>query len=178
MSKLQKNTYVTKLLTATLLKLLEEKDLGDISILEITDHASVSRSSFYRNYTKKEDIISEDIYIQIVTWQKSFEEKSSLCLEYRNELAMWKDLFRFLKENKNYFLLLEKRNLLYLLEEAICNICGAKQEQSDSFAYCSAFVARGIFGWIAEWLKRGANDEYTSHVMNYLNILSANSISS
>jgi Transcriptional regulator len=169
MSKLQKNTYVTKLITATLFKLLEEKDLGDISISEITDQAVVSRCSFYRNYKNKEDIISEDIYCQIVTWQKSFEEKASQNLEYRNERAMWKDLFRFLKENKNYFMLLEKRNLLYLLEEVICNLCGAKQEQPDSLAYFSAFVARGIFGWIAEWLKRGANDEHTSDVMDYLN---------
>ena len=69
-------------------------------------------------------------------------------------------------------MLLEKRNLLYLLEEAICDLCGSKQEQSDSLAYFSSFVSRGLFGWIAEWLKRGANDEHISDVMKYLNALS------
>lgn len=172
MSKIQKNTYVTKLISDATIELLKDKDLYDISISEITDKAAVSRASFYRNYKLKEDIIRNDIYYQISSWQKTYEEKASSNNEYSNGLLMWKDLFRFLKENSNYYILLEKRNLLYLLEDAICDICGAKPEQSDSLAYFSSYMARGTFGWIAEWIKRGMNDEYTSDVMNYLKTLS------
>ena len=41
---------------AALLQLMEEKPFNRISITEITKKAGVSRVTFYRHYTSKEDI--------------------------------------------------------------------------------------------------------------------------
>ena len=60
MNNQDKNTYVKRQITNTLLELLKEKELSDINIGEITDKAEVSRNSFYRNYADKEDITLED----------------------------------------------------------------------------------------------------------------------
>ncbi len=57
MNNSEKNTFVKNRITETFIKLLEQKRFDEISICEITDCAQVSRNSFYRNYSKKEDIL-------------------------------------------------------------------------------------------------------------------------
>ena len=43
----------------SLLTLLDEKPMDDITISELTQMAGISRMTFYRNYSCKEDILSE-----------------------------------------------------------------------------------------------------------------------
>ena len=57
MSNEGRNAYVVERLTGALLELLEEKPLADISVSELCDRAGVGRTSFYRNYQEKEDIL-------------------------------------------------------------------------------------------------------------------------
>lgn len=52
------NIHVKKNITEALLRLLEEKSISEITITEITAEAGVARSSFYRNYTSKESVIT------------------------------------------------------------------------------------------------------------------------
>ena len=43
----------------TLFSLLQKKPYAEISIAEITRKANVSRTSFYRNYENKDDVLSQ-----------------------------------------------------------------------------------------------------------------------
>ena len=52
------NRRVKESITATLLRLLEEKKHFEISISEIIAGAGVARASFYRNYATKESVIT------------------------------------------------------------------------------------------------------------------------
>ena len=45
-----RNAYVLEHVTASVLKLLQEKPLNDISVSEICDDAAIGRTSYYRNY--------------------------------------------------------------------------------------------------------------------------------
>ena len=172
MSKLQKDSYVTKMISETALELLKERNLVDISISEITSRANVSRCSFYRNYKDKGDIFQEEIQLRIYRWQDEYNRTYATQNGATDGTHMWKDLFRYLKDDEEFYILLEKRGLLYLLGDAIYNVCGPKSEQPDSLAYFSSYVARGVYGWIEEWIRRGMRDEYSSEVMSYLKILS------
>ena len=57
MSNEGRNAYVTGRLTDALLSLPEKKPLEDISVSELCDGAGVGRTSFYRNFACKEDIL-------------------------------------------------------------------------------------------------------------------------
>ena len=46
MNNEEKNTYVKQQITRTLIQLLEEKDISDISIKELCDTAMIGRASF------------------------------------------------------------------------------------------------------------------------------------
>ena len=52
-----RNAYVVEHLTSSMLALLREKPLANISISELCSEAGVGRTSFYRNFAEKEDII-------------------------------------------------------------------------------------------------------------------------
>ena len=57
MSNEGRNAYVTEHITAAMLSLLKEKPLVEITISELCDRAGVARTSFYRNFQEKEDIL-------------------------------------------------------------------------------------------------------------------------
>ncbi len=65
-----------RLLTA-LMQLLKSKSLSAISITELTEQAGVSRMTYYRNYTSKEDILSSHL--------------KDIFSSYRRDIASWKD---------------------------------------------------------------------------------------
>ena len=50
------NEEVISCIMISMLDLLREKKFEKISIIEIIEHAGVSRNSFYRNFKDKEDI--------------------------------------------------------------------------------------------------------------------------
>ncbi len=68
MSNEGRNAYVVERLTGALLELLEEKPLADVSVSELCDRAGVGRTSFYRNYQEKEDILRARVYHLFKDW--------------------------------------------------------------------------------------------------------------
>ena len=61
MSNEGRNAYVVEQLTAALLELLRERPLGEISVSQLCEKAGVGRTSFYRNFQEKEDILRAHI---------------------------------------------------------------------------------------------------------------------
>lgn len=51
------NNIVRESLTDALFSLMSKKEFNDITITELSKKAGVSRLSFYRNYTSKEEIL-------------------------------------------------------------------------------------------------------------------------
>jgi hypothetical protein len=67
-------------------------------------------------------------------------------------------LFGMLKEHSDFYGLLNKRDLLYLLRDTLKEIYGPKPEYSNIGAYVAAFMFSGIYGWIEEWISRGMQE--------------------
>ena len=120
MNNIEKNTYVKKQITNALLSLLKSKELKDISISEVTSAAGVSRVSFYRNYKEKEDILREYIKRQLTNWMNDNNKQDSSGDESLG------NIFAYLTEYKDIYLLLSRRNLLYLLKDIIMETFGPK----------------------------------------------------
>ena len=56
------NRVVKEKITRSLFSLMREKPLSEISITEVVTRAGVARSSFYRNYDSKEDVMRKLIW--------------------------------------------------------------------------------------------------------------------
>ena len=68
MSNEGRNLYVITHITESLLELLKDKPLNDISISELCSHAQVGRATFYRNFEVKEDVLNVYIHKLFSEW--------------------------------------------------------------------------------------------------------------
>lgn len=150
MSNEGRNAYVIEHLKNALLKLLSEKSLNDISISELVETAEVGRASFYRNYEQKEDILKAHINCLFREWIDEWQQNKGSPLSEQIRI-----MIAHFEKHRDFYKLLNDRNLTYLLKDAVIGICGPKPEYGKVQAYASAFVAYTLYGWIDVWFQRG-----------------------
>ena len=106
-----------------LLKLMKEKEFKNITITDITNKAGVSRISFYRKFSSKEDVVKSYLTKALKDWGKRWEESGDTNIAYQ--------IFKFFYEQKEVLPLLYQSNLQYLLEENILSACGYKEGMNE-----------------------------------------------
>ena len=148
-----RNAYVIEHITDALLKLLKDKPVGDISISELCDLAGIGRASFYRNFESKEDILRSYINKIFKEWTDESYQKENLPL---NELLGL--MFAHFEKHRDFYTLLNERNLVFLLKDAIIELRGPKPEHSRLEAYAKAYIAYTLYGWIEVWFQRGMKE--------------------
>ena len=148
-----RNAYVVEHLTSSMLALLKEKPIAEISISELCDMAGVGRTSFYRNYEDKEAIVKAYIKHLFQDWVDKW--KTSPDLSVREIVQV---VFSHFEANREFYSLLNKRGLVYLLKDIILDLCGFDPEQEMAAAYSSAYVGFFLYGWIEVWFRRGMRD--------------------
>ncbi|GGH69197.1 TetR/AcrR family transcriptional regulator [Saccharibacillus endophyticus] len=153
MNNEEKNTFAKKQITEAFLHLLNDRELSQITIVQITTEAKVSRNSFYRNYQDKEEILLKHIKHLITRWNAEYDLNNN-----QSDKEMFGSLFHHLKEKRDFYLLLKKRNLFHLFLSVFVEIYGAKREYDNMGAYAASFIAYGVYGWIEEWIGRGMQE--------------------
>lgn len=157
MNNEEKNTFAKEQITKATIKLLMEYELSQISISQITTKAQVSRNSFYRNYVDKEDILLKHINNLISKWDADYQ-----LINNDSNAELFGSLFKHLKEHRDFYLLLKKRNLFYLFLNTFIKLYGSKTEYDNMTAYVTSFIAYGTYGWIEEWIGRGMQESAES----------------
>ncbi|WP_411346982.1 TetR/AcrR family transcriptional regulator [Paenibacillus sp. WLX2291] len=148
-----KNTYVKQQITDAMLDLLKTYELKSISISQLVATAQVSRISFYRNYSEKEDVLREYINTLILGWHREYESS-----DHKSEEEMLGSLFAHFTANSGFYLLLSQRQLFHLLKEVLKTLYGPRPEYPNFGAYVAAYFSYGLFGWIEEWFARGMQE--------------------
>jgi len=152
-SNASRNSYVRRHITEALVGLLKEKPMQEISISEITERAGVGRMSFYRNYNSKEDVVRAYLSDMVGGWEEEYKASGK-----SSNSELYGSLFSHLKERADFFLLLEKRNLMNLFLDVLLERAGPKPSYDNFWAYTTSFIAYGTYGWIREWIARGMKE--------------------
>lgn len=154
-------TSLTKECIFTALTLLmEQKDFSAITITDIAKKAGVSRMTYYRTYSSKEDILIQhfsmhaDMLLQeIKSDPKITYEK--LCLR----------IFEFAKENAHLIQLISKAGLFPLLMDCIIELTShlynqiyPRERQTPALDYALHFVTGGIISEILHWVRTGLKE--------------------
>lgn len=143
-------TYVRDRVTETLLNMMKVRDYQTISISDLVHEAGVSRSSFYRNFTDKEDVIRGKLIRLTQTWGTEFE--------YTKNQDFSDCLLQHFYENRDFYLLLFRSGLSFMVLDQIKRACGVRPETPPIFAYGAASIAGALFGWVDEWISRGMKE--------------------
>lgn len=148
-----RNAYVVEHLTQAMLSLLAEKPMAEISVSALCERAGVGRTSFYRNFETKEDIVKAHITHLFAERVKPWRDAPGLPVRETVRLV-----FSHFEAHRDFYRLVNERGLVYLLKDVILALCGFDPAQEMAAAYASAYAAYFLYGWIEVWFLRGMKD--------------------
>ncbi len=153
-----------------LIRLMKNKTIGEISVTEIAQVAGVNRTSFYRNFESKEQVLVvyiNQIYRQffasdeILRTVKGPEDIYGFCLPR----------FRFVREHKDFFIALQKSHLLGFafeqMEKPLLLYMNGLTEPVERYYF--AGVIGACIGIIHEWIEeefRKTDEELVQEFIN------------
>ena len=165
------NETVREAIALALIQLMKTKPFLQISISEIAKVAGVSRSSIYRNFNGKEQIL--------ISYIHNLYNNYFLTEDILHYFPEQKDIqrflfprFRFIKQNRDFFTVLRKNNLLYYIfeqmePELILLLNG--QDSTHSPYYISMFSG-SYAAIISRWIDndfRESEDEMVEIFSSY-----------
>ena len=157
--------YVKDYITESLLSLIKTSTLDKITITDIIKKAGVSRVSFYRNFTSKEDILNK--YLTNVT--DKFIESSNISFKNDNLETYFITLFTHLEKYKDFTYNLYKYNCLYLIEDQFRRIFYMRNPEYDD--YKKEFYIGGFFNIYRYWLINGCKETSKEISKKLINLL-------
>lgn len=143
--------FLKECLADALIQLLEVKPIERITIPEIAELAGVGRTTYFRHFTTKEEMLT---YKYVCLWNRWAQEHS---LTVRNTFILENGL-TFFQYNLSIRKLLEityKRNLQTALYESFRQIMKPQCGTDPLDCYQSRFYSYGLFGLLDEWVLRG-----------------------
>ena len=156
-----------KLLTQALTQLLQQKQVNEITVKELTDLADMNRGTFYLYYKDIFDMLEkiEDSMFAALDVIMERHEKDALATDTKPILL---DLFAFIQENKEMSRLLLSvngdMNFLHRLNEVVREKCRSawltlrNSQDEDAFDYHYSFVVFGCAGVIRAWVNRNCSE--------------------
>jgi AcrR family transcriptional regulator len=155
-----------KNLKRSLISLLQLKPLKDISIAELAAHADYNRSTFYKHYQSKEDLLNEliDDVIDdlILSYREPYQNKDAFVISELSYSAI--KIFDHFKRYQDFYKLVFKTNVIPDCQNRICDelkklaildlIDDSASPQLDRELQAS-YQSNAILGFIKEWINRG-----------------------
>lgn len=150
MAQRKLNEEIIHCIIMSLIDLLKEKAFDDISIVEIIKHAGVSRNSFYRNFSSKEDILIRHIRM---TTQEFVDSNVIPVLQVPWDTYI-EGTLNHLYRHKDFLDLLERNGRLHLISDIVDDTID-RRTAGRLDAFHQAFLAGGIFNLYKRWAQNG-----------------------
>ena len=156
-----------KLLTQALTQLLQEKQINEITVKELTDLADMNRGTFYLYYKDMFDMLEkiEDGMFEALDAIISLHEHDDVSQQTKPILL---DLFDFIEENQEMCRVLLSphgdMSFLHRLNEVVREKClkawpDIRKEKGEAdFDYHYSFVVFGCAGVIRAWVNRNCQE--------------------
>lgn len=138
-------------ISESLLLLMSKKKYVDITIAEITEKAGVNRSTYYRNFANKEDIIK--FYFEQIMNEYLIEYET---LKDKSFDVYLRILFNHFYRYKSTLLLIYRDDLSYLLLEVLNNIFEQRQLlklKNKKDRYRIYYHIGGIYNFFILWFS-------------------------
>lgn len=152
----QVNQFAKRCLAEALLRLMEQKELDDINVTEICREAGFSRMAYYRNFSSKQDILSQ--YMRMLA--DSFREEA--IRNFPNHSSRSYEIvlfaFRYFENYRLFTLRLMQAKLDSILQDGLnyyfeTYIAGT--DSSPERRYAMYYYAGALFNLYTHWIKDG-----------------------
>lgn len=133
-----------------LVRLMQVKEFSKITVNEISATAGVNRSTWFRNFSSKNDAL---IFRLVLLWNRWADERG-LKENPRYTIDNSPDFFLFCYQNRSFLGALYSAGLETVLYESFHRIIMPQYEADADEYYQGRFYSYGLFGMLDEWLKR------------------------
>lgn len=145
-------------LVSSLIRLMNEKPFGKITVREIAEQAQLDRRTFYRNFTSKEDVLA--FYIKklgdefVVYLLKEPILNIPIVLRIFFEMAeQYKSFLLNLKENNMLMFLLTSFNELLPSVHSLIQPKFNGNFENENIEYIFAFNTGGFWNILLKWIN-------------------------
>lgn len=147
MYKTASPSILSRCIVQSLLLLLQDKAIDEISVKEIVEKAGVNRSTYYRHFSTKLDVVRHFYQLRLDEYLSSVSANISARAYFT---GMFESFLRYKKE----LILLDQRGLSFLLLEElntrIAQVHGNSKAAVNSLA-CNYHIG-GVFNSFRYWL--------------------------
>lgn len=138
----------------SLIILMKEKPYEQITIKEITSKAEVYRSTYYRNFKSKEEIIKYKIETIMEEYLKQYQKKT----EKTKETYLY-TIFTTFKKHEEFFKIIHKHKQTYLIQQVLEQyFTKNKTNNNQEENYKMYYHIGGINGFLLYWLENNMNE--------------------
>ena len=143
--------FLKECMADALIKILKTKPIEKISVPEIVEAANVGRTTYFRNFTTKNEVLTFKIVRLWDRWAEEHEviERKKFALD--NAV----DFFSFNYSIKDLLELIYRRNLQSTVYDAFYEVMMPQYGTNAFECYESRFYSYALFGLLDEWIKRG-----------------------
>lgn len=146
--------FLKECLSDSLIKLMKTKSVDQITVSEIAETAAVGRTTYFRNFKAKDELISFKL---IRLWERWAEEHE---LEIRDDFSLTNtaDFFLFNYSNRDLLTLIYLRERQTAVYDAFQTVLYPKHDADPAACYKGKFYAYALFGLLDEWILRGFHE--------------------
>lgn len=151
------------LLQQSLIQLMAEKEIKDITVKELTELADITRGTFYLHYSDIYDILKSMEHDMFMEFNEILNRSLSLGKRESTPEALLTDVFSFLERNRDLARVMMGphgdfafvNHLKDLVKERIYRDL-ARKKSGCEYDYAEAFAVSGCIGVIETWLYHPA----------------------
>ncbi len=152
--------YTKMVLRESFIKLLENKDISQITIKEICEDADINRATFYAHYNDQYDLlrkIENELLDNINAHLAELDERNNNL----NAVLTAEKIFEYLKENAKVCKLLlsergdfsfQKHVMMLVYDKVITEITDNNRITKEDAEYVYSFTITGCVGIVQKWL--------------------------
>ena len=142
--------FLKECLADAYIDLLYEKPAIKITVTEIASRANVGRTTYFRNFSSKEDMLTFKL---VRLWEK-WAEEHKLAERYNFSLDNALTFFEFNLSIRPLLELIYERGLQTSIYNAFYETMYRSQSADPLDAYRTRFYSYGIYGVLDEWIVR------------------------
>ncbi len=146
--------FLKECLADGLIRLLETKPLEKITVPEIAALAQVGRTTYFRNFTSKNELITFKL---VCLWER-WAEDHDMQERRRYSVKNAPEFFAFNYANRDLLSLIYKRGLQTAIYDAFYTVMAPYRNADPAECYYTRFYSYALFGLLDEWIRRGFSE--------------------
>ena len=143
--------FLKECMADALLQAMTQKPFSKITVNEIANAAGVNRSTWFRNFTDKNDAITFKLVRMWYRWAAEHGMKERRRYTVENAGAF----FAFNYGIKDILAVIRNAELQSCIYEAFYQVMMPQYDANPAECYEARFYSYGLFGLMDEWAKRG-----------------------